>query len=38
VKRAVCLAVTVIPQAEVALLLIGAGIVGIMYRGSTDLG
>src|SRR5712675_359917 len=31
---AVCLAVTVILQAEVALLFIGAGIVGILYYGS----
>jgi chromate transporter len=31
---AVCLAVTVILQAEVALLFIGAGIVGILYCGS----
>src|ERR1700756_6012547 len=30
----VCLAVTVILQAEVALLFIGAGIVGILYYGS----
>jgi chromate transporter len=31
---AVCLAVTVILQAEVALLFIGAGIIGILYYGS----
>src|SRR5664280_138590 len=31
---AVCLAVTVILQAEVALLFIGAGLVGILYYGS----
>ena len=31
---AVCLAVTVILQAEVALLFIGAGVVGILYYGS----
>jgi chromate transporter len=31
---AVCLAITVILQAEVALLFIGAGIVGILYYGS----
>lgn len=31
---AVCLAVTVIVQAEVALMFIGAGIVGILYYGS----
>jgi chromate transporter len=31
---AVCLAVTVILQAEVALMFIGAGIVGILYYGS----
>jgi chromate transporter len=31
---AICLAVTVILQAEVALLFIGAGIVGILYYGS----
>jgi chromate transporter len=31
---AVCLAVTVILQAEVALLFIGAGIIGIVYYGS----
>src|SRR6201992_2190938 len=31
---AVCLAVTVILQAEVALLFIGAGIVGVLYYGS----
>src|SRR6476620_11333993 len=31
---AVCLAITVILQAEVALLVIGAGIVGILYYGS----
>jgi chromate transporter len=31
---AVCLAVTVILQAEVAILFIGAGIVGILYYGS----
>ena len=31
---AVCLVVTVILQAEVALLFIGAGIVGILYYGS----
>jgi chromate transporter len=31
---AVCLAVTVILQAEVALLFVGAGIVGILYYGS----
>ncbi|WGR91745.1 chromate transporter [Bradyrhizobium sp. ISRA435] len=31
---AVCLAVTVVLQAEVALLFIGAGIVGILYYGS----
>src|ERR1700759_4322964 len=34
VIAAVCLAVTVILQAEVALLFIGAGIVGIIYYGS----
>jgi chromate transporter len=34
VIAAVCLAVTVILQAEVALLFIGAGIVGILYYGS----
>jgi chromate transporter len=34
VIAAVCLAVTVILQAEVALLFIGAGIVGILYCGS----
>jgi len=31
---AICLAVTVILQAEVALLFIGAGIIGILYYGS----
>ena len=30
----VCLAVTVIPQAEVAFLFIGAGIIGILYYGN----
>jgi chromate transporter len=34
VIAAVCLAVTVILQAEVALLFIGAGVVGILYYGS----
>ncbi len=34
VIAAVCLAVTVILQAEVALLFIGAGLVGILYYGS----
>ena len=34
VIAAVCLAVTVILQAEVALLFIGAGIVGVLYYGS----
>src|ERR1700739_1327741 len=34
VIAAVCLAVTVILQAEVAILFIGAGIVGILYYGS----
>ena len=34
VIAAVCLAVTVILQAEVALLFIGAGIVGILYYGN----
>jgi chromate transporter len=34
VIAAVCLAITVILQAEVALLFIGAGIVGILYYGS----
>lgn len=34
VIAAVCLAVTIILQAEVALLFIGAGIVGILYYGS----
>jgi chromate transporter len=34
VIAAVCLAVTVILQAEVALMFIGAGIVGILYYGS----
>jgi chromate transporter len=34
VIAALCLAVTVILQAEVALLFIGAGIVGILYYGS----
>jgi chromate transporter len=34
VIAAMCLAVTVILQAEVALLFIGAGIVGILYYGS----
>src|ERR1700736_2626017 len=34
VIAAVCLAVTVILQAEVALLFIGAGIVGILYYGT----
>src|SRR6195256_5629755 len=34
VIAAVCLAVTVILQAEVAMLFIGAGIVGILYYGS----
>ncbi len=34
VIAAVCLAVTVVLQAEVALLFIGAGIVGILYYGS----
>jgi chromate transporter len=34
VIAAVCLAVTVILQAEVALLFIGAGIIGILYYGS----
>jgi chromate transporter len=34
VIAAVCLAVTVILQAEVAVLFIGAGIVGILYYGS----
>src|SRR6516225_2284318 len=34
VTAAVCLVVTVILQAEVALLFIGAGIVGILYYGS----
>jgi chromate transporter len=34
VIASVCLAVTVILQAEVALLFIGAGIVGILYYGS----
>jgi chromate transporter len=34
VVAAVCLAVTVILQAEVALLFIGAGIVGILYYGN----
>jgi chromate transporter len=34
VIAAVCLAVTVILQAEVALLFIGAGIIGIVYYGS----
>src|SRR5258708_3304248 len=34
VIAAVCFAVTVILQAEVALLFIGAGIVGILYYGS----
>jgi chromate transporter len=34
VIAAICLAVTVILQAEVALLFIGAGIVGILYYGS----
>jgi chromate transporter len=34
VMAAVCLAVTVILQAEVALLFIGAGAVGILYYGS----
>jgi chromate transporter len=34
VIAAVCVAVTVIQQAEVALLFIGAGIVGILYYGS----
>jgi chromate transporter len=31
---AVCLAITVILEAEVALLFIGAGIIGILYYGS----
>jgi chromate transporter len=34
VIAAVCLAITVILQAEVALLFIGAGVVGILYYGS----
>src|SRR6201995_4594037 len=34
VIAAICLAVTVILQAEVAILFIGAGIVGILYYGS----
>jgi chromate transporter len=34
VIAAVCLAVTVIMQAEVALLFVGAGIVGILYYGN----
>jgi hypothetical protein len=34
VIAAVCLAVTIILQAEVALLFIGAGILGIMYYGN----
>ncbi len=34
VIAAVCLAITVILQAEVALLFIGAGIIGILYYGS----
>ena len=34
VIAAVCLAVTVVLQAEVALLFIGAGIVGVLYYGS----
>ena len=37
VIAAVCLVVTVILQAEVALLFIGAGIVGILYYGSIIL-